>query len=481
MNKIAIILVFVFGFPFPTYGQPISLHPENPHYFQFKGKPAILITSGEHYGSVINPDFNFDLYLETISGEGFNHTRVFLGDYAEKEGDFCITRNSLSPESGKFLAPWIRSSQTGNALGGHKFDLDHWNPTYFERLHQFMAKADDLGIVVECVLFFQGMNWEYMPMNAKNNINQTTEIEANQYMTLSNGNILNYQKRYVRKLVSELNPYNNLIINIANEPWFSNQEHPGFSSPARDETKKWLREVSDWIVEEEKNLPKQHILSVDYTNEGRVINDKELITYWKNISVFNHHYDKSARSVRLNYDRIPKAFSFNETGLMPTYSNAYRIQGWKYLMCGGALYNNLDFTFQVGHEDGSGKVEFACDGYSGCGDARVRSEIGVLASFFNSIDFVKMQPAPEIFVVYFGDKNLYALANPGKQYAIYVESGENSWYRLQIPFGTYNVEYIDPITGFKIREDQIEHSEGDLRLDGPDYHFDLAIRINLVD
>lgn len=349
MKKSLFILVLLLGFFYRSYGQPIALHPENPHYFQFKGKPTVLITSGEHYGSVINPDFNFDLYLETIHREGFNHTRIFLGDYAEKEGDFCITQNSLSPESGKFLAPWIRSKNAGNSLGGNTFDLDNWNPEYFERLHQFMVKANDLGIVVEGVLFFEGMNWEYMPMNRKNNINQTTEIDANRYMTLSNGNILDYQKRYVRKLISELNRYDNLIINIANEPWFSNQERPGFSSPARDETKVWIREVSEWILDEEKKLPKKHILSVDYCNEGRAIDNNELETYWTNISVFNHHYDKNATSVRLNYDRISKAFSFNETGLMPVYSNAYRIQGWKYLMCGGSLYNNLDFTFQVRH------------------------------------------------------------------------------------------------------------------------------------
>lgn len=92
-----------------------------------------------------------------------------------------------------------------------------------------------------------------------------------------------------------------------------------------------------------------------------------------------------------------------------------------------------------------------------------------------------MQPAPEIFVVYYGDKNMYALANHGRQYAIYVEGGKNSWYRLNIPFGKYKVEYIDPVTGIEIQEDLIEYREGDLRLDGPDYHFDLAIRINLVE
>ncbi len=459
------------------FNQPISLHPENPHYFLYQGKPTVLITSGEHYGSIINPDFNFDLYLETIHHEGFNHTRIFMGDYAEAKEAFCIMNNSLAPADRRFLTPWMRSNEPGNALGGNKFDLNQWNPEYFSRLHQFMKKASDLGIVVECVFFFEGMSWDNMPMNSKNNINQTTVINAPDYMSLSNGNILEYQKKYVLKLIRELNAYDNVIINIANEPWFFNQEHEGFSSPARDETKAWLKEVSDWIVTEEKRLPKKHLISVDYCNEGRAISREELEKYWTNISVFNHHYDKDAVSVRSNYASIPRAFSFNETGLMPVYSKAYRIQGWRYLMSGGALYNNLDFTFQVGHEDGSGKAEFSCDSYKGSGDPRVRNEISVLAGFFNSIDFVHMRPAQDIFVVYYGDKDLYALANDGKEYIIYVEGGTNTWYRLNIPFGIYKVEYIDPVTGLTIVEEVHEHTKGDFRLDGPDYEDDIAIKI----
>src|SRR5262249_27564460 len=32
---------------------PISIHPDNPKYFLFRGKPLVLITATEHYGSVI--------------------------------------------------------------------------------------------------------------------------------------------------------------------------------------------------------------------------------------------------------------------------------------------------------------------------------------------------------------------------------------------------------------------------------------------
>jgi hypothetical protein len=460
--------------------QPIQLHPENSHYFLFKGKPTVLITSCEHYGSVVNPDFNFDLYLETIKKCGFNHTRLFMGDYVEGPNSFCILNNSLEAAPGKYLTPWMRSNLAGFPFGGNKFDLDKWNPEYFERLHRFMKKAEELGIVVECDLFFEGMNWDNMPMNNRNNINNTTSIKPTDYMTLLNGNILDYQKKYVVKLVTELNTYNNVIFDIANEPWFFNQEYEGFSSPARNQTKEWIKEVSEWIVITEAKLAKQHLISVDYCNEGKTISPDELQKYWKNISIFNHHYDKDAASVKLNYKAINRAFAFNETGLMPIYSPQYRVQGWRYLMSGGALYNNLDFTFQVGHEDGLGKAAFSCDGYQGSGDPRVRNEICVLASFFNKLDFVHMQPANEIFVVYYGDKELYALANPGKQYVIYVVGGKNTWYRVNIPFGNYKVEYFDPISGALISSETLSHTSGDFRLDGPDYETDLAIKITRI-
>lgn len=43
--------------------EPLALHSENPHYFVFRGKPTVLITSAEHYGAVLNRDFDDEKYL----------------------------------------------------------------------------------------------------------------------------------------------------------------------------------------------------------------------------------------------------------------------------------------------------------------------------------------------------------------------------------------------------------------------------------
>jgi len=62
---------------------PLRLHPENPHYFLFRERPTVLVTSGEHYGAVINLDFDYKVYLAELQRHGLNHTRTFAGAYRE--------------------------------------------------------------------------------------------------------------------------------------------------------------------------------------------------------------------------------------------------------------------------------------------------------------------------------------------------------------------------------------------------------------
>ncbi|MCP5112309.1 MAG: hypothetical protein GY953_15905, partial [bacterium] len=33
--------------------QPVRLHPDNPHYYEFRGRPFVVVTSAEHYGALL--------------------------------------------------------------------------------------------------------------------------------------------------------------------------------------------------------------------------------------------------------------------------------------------------------------------------------------------------------------------------------------------------------------------------------------------
>src|SRR5262245_13079624 len=150
---------------------PIALHPANPHYFLWRERPTILITSGEHYGAVLNLDFDFRRYLDTLAAARLNYTRVFSGAYVEPQGALRIAENTLAPRPGRFIAPWARSEKAGYPNGGNLFDLTRWDEAYFTRLKDLVGYAATRNVVVEvslfCPMYFE-MQWALSPMNAAN-------------------------------------------------------------------------------------------------------------------------------------------------------------------------------------------------------------------------------------------------------------------------------------------------------------------------
>ena len=111
---------------------------------------------------MINLDFDFRKYIDTLAADGLNYTRVFSGAYVEPQGAFNIARNTLAPGPGRFIAPWARSNQPGYPNGGNKFDLTQWDPSYFTRLKEFITYAAKRNVVVEVTLFcpmYEDMQW----------------------------------------------------------------------------------------------------------------------------------------------------------------------------------------------------------------------------------------------------------------------------------------------------------------------------------
>ena len=126
------VLTLVLTIPAPAADHsPLALHPDNPHYFLYRGRPTVLVSSAEHYGAVLNRDFDFHKYLAELEAHGLNQTRTFAGAYCESPGSFNIARNTLAPAEGKFLCPWARSDTPGYPNGGNKFDLSRFDGAYF--------------------------------------------------------------------------------------------------------------------------------------------------------------------------------------------------------------------------------------------------------------------------------------------------------------------------------------------------------------
>jgi hypothetical protein len=192
--------------------KPIALHPENPHYFLWRGKPTVLITSGELYGAVLNLDFDYARYLVTLAKDKLNLTRTFAGGaYLEPSGAFNIARNTLAPAQGRFISPFARSDQPGFAGGGNKFDLSRWDDAYFKRLRDFVRHASQRGVVVEMNLFcpfYEESQWLLSPFSTNNNVNELGRLARTNVYTLDRH--AGCCRRRVRKVVEELRDFDNV-------------------------------------------------------------------------------------------------------------------------------------------------------------------------------------------------------------------------------------------------------------------------------
>ena len=468
-----------------AFTQPLALLRQNPHYFQYQNKPFLIVGSGEHYGAIINLDFDYKTYLNTLHVDGLNTTRLFTGAYIEKLGDFGIRKNTLAPKVGRLILPWARSNEAGYALGGTKFDLSKWDDAYFARLRDFMTQAQRQGIIVEATLFssYYGTGWPYSVFNPVNNVNQTDDIEPLQANTLQNGTLLRYQEAYVRKLVRELNAFPNLYFEIQNEPWadlkdtiLTRNEYHILDNGKSDwraslevvsqKANEWQRRVASWIVNEETKLPNRHLISQNISNFRYPIVNPD-----SNVSVYTFHY-ALPEAVSDNY-ALNKVIGFNETGFAGQADATYRRQAWRFLMSGGGLFNHLDYSFAVGDENGQ-DLSYRGSGTPGGGSSALRKQFAILKQYIEKLDLARLQPDKSLVKASPGAIT-YTLKNGSADWVVYAEPLAVAPFSIQLtlPKGGYRAEWMDVLTGKVIKAEPLAPNG---KLTAPSVQ-DLVVRI----
>ena len=411
----------------------------------------VLITSAEHYGAVLNLDFDYVKYLDALAADGLNLTRTFSGTYVEGQGAFKITNNTLAPKPGRMICPWARSAYPGYANGGHKFDLEQWDTGYFSRLKDFILQASQRGIVVEFTFFcpmYDESLWKLSPMNAANNVNGMGSIDREDVYTLDkNGDLLAVQEAFVRKVVTELREAENLCYEICNEPYIGGV------------TMEWQHHIADILVQAEKDFTHKHLITQNIGNGSQKIEKPHPA-----VSVFNFHYASPPEAVRLNYG-LNKVIGDNETGFKGTADDHYRMEGWEFILAGGGLYNNLDYSFTAGHEDGTFSFPLS---QPGGGNPGFRQQMKFLKDFIHSFDFVKMKPVSDIICKALPqDARCQVLAEPGRQYAAYFKGAAKFAFAIDLPAGNYQVHWFDVVNGTEEASQDLSHPGGSARFKVP--------------
>lgn len=473
------------GLATEAWSEPIRAHPDNPHYYLFRGRPTVLVTSAEHYGAVINRAFDYVPYLDALKAYGLNYTRIYPAAFVEPEGVFAL-ENTLAPKPGYLIQPWARSETPGYRSGGNRFDLDRWDADYFPRLKDFIAQAEARGIVVE-VCFFNAQNkdsWPMSPLHWKNNIQQDEHIEDyNEVQTLKHPALLRRHDAFVSRIVQEVNSFDNVILEICDEP--SSYGTPlTLAGP-------WIGHLLDVITQVESKSPKKHLLGQQV--QGKIGGPVDFSSH-PNVSVIVTQYvwltpDEQVGGLKALdelYDRN-KPIDLNETGYYPLDSwyegdkaGDVRVEGWEFMVGGGSSFNNLNGIFTA--SDPAGKA---------AANKPVLTTMRTLKQFIDGFDFIKMRP-DRTFVVsgMAAGAHYRGISQRGEQYALYHHHSKLKPYvyqvtpaqyqerlALDLPAGTYQADWVDPSTGVLLDKETFTHSGGRRAVSTPGHAVDIALRI----
>jgi len=484
----------------PNTGQALSIHPQNSKYFLFRGKPLALITATEHYGSVVNVRFNFEQYLQDAADKRMTLTRLFLL-FREQQS----ARNPYSPvkpDTLDFLTPFVRTGPATALDGEPRFDLDQWNPIYFERLHRFLARASDLGIAVEVTLFSNSYGdsvWALNPFHSKNNVNGLKPIEWPEYTTLKSEDLFARQVSYVRKIIQETSGYDNIYYEICNEPGGGVASH---SSP--EEVDQWQAAIAKVIQEETFKLNRPHLIfgSQAFTYTPKFFQKTDDTFHMQFVDAVNIHPlpdtafggrvfqmgNFMSKELKLSEIRgfclatagQNKPVVMDEDNAASLYRNdvgwtIHRKRAWTVLLS-GSHYDYIDFSVTIGNDSGTEESR-----------RKIRTWMKNLSEFIHSFDFIRAKPlqgwirSQPAFVVE------SVLGIPGEEYVIYLadarevgdpEAGKpiQMNLRMPLPAGSYRARLYSPISGGYSPALRIE-SRGEAELELPAFEQDLVVRM----
>ena len=247
---------------------------------------------------------------------------------------------------------------------------------------------------------------------------------------------------------------------IRNEPYFG-----GVSA-------EWQAKVAAAIVEAEESLPNRHMIAQNIANGKAKVERPD-----PSVSLFNFHYASPPDVIAMNAG-LRAAVGDDETGFRGTGDRHYRREAWEFLLAGGSLYNNLDYSFTVAHPDGSAEVR---EPTPGGGGRALRSQLSALKRFLSGLDFLHMEPAPDLIA---GSElpegaRAYALGRAG-EYAVYVGGGPRATLALKLPPGRYRYEWIDARTGEAVKIGTLDVAGdpgGETKLESPEYAEDIALKV----
>ncbi len=224
----------------------ISISDENPRFWSYDGNPVLLMG-----GSVEDNLFQVDgleAHLDQMEAVGANYVRCTMSSRDEDN-----------------LWPF---AQNEDGL----YDLNTFNPAYWERFENFLRLTAEKDIAVQIELWatfdFYRDNWNVNPFNPKNNVNYNSrrsklseEVSTHPIYTENNFfrsvpsqmslfKVLEYQQAFVDKLLEHSLAYDHILYGMDNETSVTSEWGKFWSDyikkVAREEASKQIYTTEMW-------------------------------------------------------------------------------------------------------------------------------------------------------------------------------------------------------------------------------------------
>jgi len=198
-----------------SWTKRIEIYKQNPAYWQYHGKPVLLLGGSKDDNLFQIPDLKE--HLDLLKSVGGNYIR-----------------NTMSSRKDKGF-----EAQPFKKLPNGKYDLDLWNDEYWRRFHNMLKLTQERDIIVQIEVWatfdYYRDHWEVNPFNPKNNINYTVEqtglpVQVNSHPVRTENNffwsvpaehnqqtVLKYQQRFVDKMLSYSLRFGNVLYCMDNE------------------------------------------------------------------------------------------------------------------------------------------------------------------------------------------------------------------------------------------------------------------------
>jgi len=412
---------------------PLRVHPQNPRYFADGNGRAIFLTGAHTWANLQDtgfapiPTFDWQAYLAMM----LSHNHNFMRLWGWQQSAWA----PWTPDKILFEPVLYVRTGPGTALdGGLRFDLTKFNPAYFDRMRARVGECRDRGIYC-AVQLFQGFSynrpphcgkqtWSGHPLNALNNINGVNgDRNGDGQPDLDDPQVREQHAAYLRKIVDTVDDLDNVLYEVVNEGG----------------GKDWDWWVVDTMHKLETEKGKRHPVGITGAGVERMEEIMASPAEW--ISPFGRQFlfDPPAWE--------GKKVSVNDTDHLWGHGGTVS-WAWKCLVRGhntllmdswdpiaGSPCPEVNWGPRPGYplRDLNRRDDWTWE--------PVRKAIGYTRSYALRMDLASMTPHDELA------STSYCLANPEREFLVYLPEGDQASVDLTRASGRCSVEWMHPAEG----------------------------------